>query len=198
MCNAHNHPPSCNCGWGGVWYGSSPDNASWLFAKGPPARRIGAQRTSRQVFPEGGTVPNSRCPVCNASVYYYESPYGGKVFFDELGPPWPKHPCTDNRPYSEKTGDKPWHASGWRILRDVSIFASGESGVYKLAGVEGSRSYQFHFSSDELALGEMVAFKSVGKGIFELSMLEFIADKGEWTVWTGPVRNSVCGARIRS
>jgi hypothetical protein len=40
--------------------------------------------------------PNARCPVCGAQVYFYQSPYGGRVFFDELGPPWPKHPCTDN------------------------------------------------------------------------------------------------------
>jgi hypothetical protein len=40
--------------------------------------------------------PNARCPVCGANVYFYQSPYGGRVFFDELGPPWPKHPCTDN------------------------------------------------------------------------------------------------------
>lgn len=40
--------------------------------------------------------PNARCPVCGDSVYFYQSPYGGRVFFDELGPPWPKHPCTDN------------------------------------------------------------------------------------------------------
>jgi hypothetical protein len=31
--------------------------------------------------------PNARCPVCGASVYFYQSPYGGRVFFDELGPP---------------------------------------------------------------------------------------------------------------
>ncbi len=40
--------------------------------------------------------PNARCPVCGAAVYFYQSPYGGRVFFDELGPPWPKHPCTDH------------------------------------------------------------------------------------------------------
>src|SRR6185436_1907844 len=40
--------------------------------------------------------PNARCPVCGADVYFYQSPYGGRVFFDELGPPWPKHPCTDS------------------------------------------------------------------------------------------------------
>ena len=42
------------------------------------------------------TDPNATCPVCGARVFYYESPYGGRVFFDELGPPWPKHPCTDS------------------------------------------------------------------------------------------------------
>ena len=40
--------------------------------------------------------PNARCPVCGADVFFYQSPYGGRVFFNELGPPWPKHPCTDN------------------------------------------------------------------------------------------------------
>jgi hypothetical protein len=33
--------------------------------------------------------------VCGASVYYYQNEHGSRVFFDELGPPWPKHPCTD-------------------------------------------------------------------------------------------------------
>jgi hypothetical protein len=40
--------------------------------------------------------PNAHCPVCGAEVYFYQSPYGGRVFFDELGPPWPKHPCTSS------------------------------------------------------------------------------------------------------
>jgi hypothetical protein len=42
-------------------------------------------------------IPNARCPVCKKSVFFYESPNGGRVFFDELGPPWPKHSCTDNQ-----------------------------------------------------------------------------------------------------
>lgn len=40
--------------------------------------------------------PNVRCPVCGEQVYFYQSPFGGRVFFDNLGWPWPKHPCTDN------------------------------------------------------------------------------------------------------
>lgn len=41
--------------------------------------------------------PNARCPVCGAAVFYYQNEHGSRVFFDELGPPWPKHPCTDSR-----------------------------------------------------------------------------------------------------
>lgn len=40
--------------------------------------------------------PNARCPVCGEQVYFYQSPFGGRVFFDNLGWPWPKHGCTDN------------------------------------------------------------------------------------------------------
>lgn len=40
--------------------------------------------------------PNARCPVCGDPVFFYQSRYGGRVFFDDLGWPWPKHPCTDN------------------------------------------------------------------------------------------------------
>ncbi|MBR1325729.1 hypothetical protein [Bradyrhizobium ottawaense] len=39
--------------------------------------------------------PNARCPECNASVYFYANEHGSRVLFDHLGPPWPKHPCTD-------------------------------------------------------------------------------------------------------
>lgn len=40
--------------------------------------------------------PNATCPVCGALVYYYQNAFGSKVYFDDVGPPWPKHPCTDN------------------------------------------------------------------------------------------------------
>lgn len=40
--------------------------------------------------------PNAHCPVCGDQVFFYRSPFGGRVFFDNLGWPWPKHRCTDN------------------------------------------------------------------------------------------------------
>jgi hypothetical protein len=36
--------------------------------------------------------------VCNAPVFFYANAAGSRVYFDDLGPPWPKHPCTDNGP----------------------------------------------------------------------------------------------------
>ena len=40
--------------------------------------------------------PNAKCPVCDADVFFYKNSHGSRVFFDDLGPPWPKHPCTDS------------------------------------------------------------------------------------------------------
>lgn len=78
-CNGNNHGPNCQCGWGGVFYGLGLVTEKSLWQR-----------------KESYTNPNARCPSCRASVYFYQSPYGGKVFFDAMGPPWPKHPCTDS------------------------------------------------------------------------------------------------------
>lgn len=40
--------------------------------------------------------PNARCPVCYRPVFFYANEFGSRVYFDDLGPPWPKHPCTEN------------------------------------------------------------------------------------------------------
>lgn len=78
-CNGNNHGPSCQCGWGGVFHGLGLTTEKSLWQR-----------------KESYTNPNAKCPRCRASVYFYQSPYGGKVFFDAMGPPWPKHPCTDS------------------------------------------------------------------------------------------------------
>ena len=35
----------------------------------------------------------TKCPACQASVYFFKCDCGSKVFFDELGSPWPIHDC---------------------------------------------------------------------------------------------------------
>ena len=92
-CNAWNHSSDCTCGWGGDGHAGRRtgsfsavsitvvDGFTWRFIRKPTH--------------DSYVNPNARCPVCGASVYLYQSPFGGRVFFNELGPPWPKHGCTD-------------------------------------------------------------------------------------------------------
>jgi hypothetical protein len=35
----------------------------------------------------------TKCPTCGDSVFFFSCDCGCKVFFDELGPPWPIHDC---------------------------------------------------------------------------------------------------------
>lgn len=88
MRNAWNHPPKCGCGWGG-----ETGNSGVLL---PLTTPTGAFQTQQSYV-----NANAICPVCRANVFFYQSPFGGKVFFDDLGWPWPKHGCTDN-PQAQK------------------------------------------------------------------------------------------------
>jgi hypothetical protein len=86
VCNAQNHKPNCHCGFGGEGHlGKSGGNLGY------PSNIPPLQFSALETF----INPNARCPVCNKPIFYYQSEHGGRVFFDELGPPWPKHPCTD-------------------------------------------------------------------------------------------------------
>ena len=109
----HNHYLDCTCGW--CWHGASGGADNW------PRWDNGPRWPSQRATVESYTIPNAHCPVCGEPVFFYRSPYNGRVFFDELGPPWPKHPCTDNpRQPVEKfsaQGWKPkkyqWQLQGW-------------------------------------------------------------------------------------
>lgn len=190
MCNAHNHPPGCNCGWGGVWYGGHTDAATWLFDRKPLPRRLGLQRGTTGSLSGGYVNPNSKCPVCGAAVYYYESPYGGRVFFDSLGPPWPKHPCTssDRSPETKSPASRPaWHHDNWMPLANVTIGVS-PVGVptYSISGERSGKTYQFYFRAAEIVMAEIVRFRKEASGAFHLSILDFDATRNEWVVWDGP------------
>jgi hypothetical protein len=91
MCNAWNHPQGCTCGWGGEGHLGEGSGLSNVFRSSfKPSLSI-----NLGLYPSY-VNPNAICPVCGEIVFFYQSPFGGRVFFDELGPPWSKHPCTDN------------------------------------------------------------------------------------------------------
>ena len=86
MCNSLNHSFDCRCGFGGEGHLGKNYNNSGMLEN---------NYLHRNISYESFVNPNARCPVCGEPVFFYQSPYGGRVFFDELGHPWFKHPCTD-------------------------------------------------------------------------------------------------------
>lgn len=126
MCNAWNHSAHCTCGWGGSGYkGRKANTQSGVLGLWPPnIPPILATVTSF-------TIPNATCPVCSKPVFYYCNNSGSSVFFDELGPPWPKHPCTDNcnrnRPEPlllvtdsvDCLSQAEWQRNGWSLFKIV-------------------------------------------------------------------------------
>ena len=92
MCNAWNHPINCHCGWGGDGH---LGRSSGVNGDCVPRSYTDWAHEAYHSASAAYTNPNARCPVCQKRVYFYQSPEGGRVYFDELGPPWPKHPCTD-------------------------------------------------------------------------------------------------------
>jgi hypothetical protein len=79
MCNAWNHDPSCCCGFGGE------NNSSGTVVR----------ERSELAYYESYVNPFAKCPRCRLPVFFFQAANGGRVFFDDLGHPWPKHPCTD-------------------------------------------------------------------------------------------------------
>src|SRR5690606_13287777 len=77
MCNAWNHPPDCDCGWGGDTGGGGGGAPSFV--------------TIGWDLWESFCRPTS-CPHCGAVVFFLRH-NGGSVWVDELGWPWPKHAC---------------------------------------------------------------------------------------------------------
>jgi hypothetical protein len=88
--------------------------------------------------------PNARCPVCGDSVFFYQNKYGSRVYFDELGPPWPKHPCTDNKTYLRRRFSKP-HEPIYPKIRDSNAIAE-ISNLYTELGVYYGEHFEFNRS----------------------------------------------------
>ena len=93
-----NHYADCDCGWC-VNYGgrSSRAHRARLVEDMHQRDALNVLKRNSARYISGCYVnPNAKCPVCGDAVYFYANEHGSRVFFDDLGPPWPKHPCTDN------------------------------------------------------------------------------------------------------
>lgn len=118
----YNHYADCGCGW---------CVKARQAAESPRRSFVSSRFETFKSF----TNPNASCPECGQRVFFYRSPYGGSVYFDELGPPWPKHPCTDQsyrrlsgtklaRPVNPASSEQvpKWRVSGWQPLSVVRVY----------------------------------------------------------------------------
>ncbi|MHC0068196.1 hypothetical protein ACWATR_35920 [Nostoc sp. UIC 10890] len=83
MCNAWNHSPSCNCGWGGGSYGSRGRVSTSL------SNSIANEIKDAETYP-------TTCWWCGETVFYHTNGFGDSVLFDSLGSPWRVHSCWKN------------------------------------------------------------------------------------------------------
>lgn len=182
MCNAWNHPPECRCGWGGDGHAGKGQFGSDYNQWVPPLD------LSRESF----TRPNASCPVCGALAFFYKSPDGGRVFFDELGPPWPKHPCTSSTSIpaklsvarlSRQEDRSTWEEQGWRPvqLRYDSEVDKYFSRLHLIK--DGVETNLYLRKSSITQYGKKISIQAhlpahireIRKDVFELSMLDSFA-----------------------
>lgn len=100
------------------------------------------------------TIPNAQCPACGVSVFYYQNNYGSKVFFDELGPPWPKHPCTIQIKELVKiklincSKSYSWKNEGWQPVFDLNVKKQCSNWLF-LKGFVGENKIEKYFLTDQ-------------------------------------------------
>jgi len=113
---------------------------------------------------ESFTIPGAKCPVCGDTVFFYQSCNGGKVYFDELGPPWPKHPCTNREINTEqivsktnaKNMDFLWQKNNWMPFLVSDISSKNKS--YRLKGILGKNDKIIYVKKGKWALSKKFPF----------------------------------------
>lgn len=185
MCNAWNHPKNCSCGWGGNGYSRQSVNSS-----NRPETHSGWFISLQNTY-DSYVNPNASCPVCGAAVFFYQSAGGGRVFFDELGPPWPKHPCTDN---TSQPGHSPtrsmmsaqpvsyaWQRAGWQPFI-IEAVTGIDKDYIKLTGISQGKHltlylrrvvthHQHHQHHQLLSEHNLAQIKALSGSHFQLSIL---------------------------
>src|ERR1035441_499188 len=124
MCNAYNHPPGCTCGWGGEGHAGRSDGG-WSYA--PPINHWAA--VTREWRERDFTRP-TQCPECGKDVFFIRH-NGGSVWADELGWPWPIHPCFD----------KPGEPTHRVTLHDVKGLRLHQPRLAVIRGISGNGTY---------------------------------------------------------
>jgi hypothetical protein len=189
-----NHQPWCTCGWCSGGYRGGPITGGRPAS--PVNREVKVERNSLTISapwaweatPEfrsldSYTIPNASCPECGVQVFFFKSPYNGRVFFDSLGPPWPKHPCMDNAAERHAThGEVPlgsgvrsgressWLREGWRpyLVNEHQALSNVQDG-WQLRGVRNGEALVLYIISPGWHKAALVHAKRNISGGFRIS-----------------------------
>lgn len=203
-----NHPPGCNCGWGGGWhgggYGSSGGYSSFSSTTLNPSREShrryspspasfiykSIRNMHAKVLSGAWTEPNAICPECCQGVYFIKTENGGRVYFDELGPPWPKHVCTTKAENITPPPDREsrWDKQGWKPLLNftttITSFDSGEGFLIRVRGEdedEKNRYFVCRIKEDV----EFDIFRFITNGKVKILSILAHNKKGEFFIYEG-------------
>ena len=122
LCNAKNHHWNCTCGFGGKKGATATKRPSVITPDLFEVPKV----------PRRYTKPNDRCSFCDASVFFRRLANRGKVYFDDPGFPWTKHPCLDQTSKSYMGTAEPKSGS-WPQVTLTSAEAVSDS-VIRLSG----------------------------------------------------------------
>ena len=157
MCNAANHSPACNCGFGGVYYGGGggflgQTSLSHVISLSPPSPSVSAIGKQPAVIRDAETYPTT-CWWCGAEVYYHTNGYGDSVLFDALGYPWQIHPCWTDYWKGQKAlrkGLDSIKTSTEIIIRRIEQYEkSGYSSSYQIMRTQASHK---HLNDQRMAI----------------------------------------------
>ena len=180
------------------------------YSSSQPSSQGPTRRYSYTLSYDRFTVPTA-CPECRAPVFFVICPNGGRVFFDRLGPPWPKHPCTDSkhnvtisttrfqvenvvesrssRPtlsaHSEMLSDLEWMSEGWRPVWITTIKPEDQWFVLKCRYVENDEYFRVLASDhilDVINAPAMISPMS-DHGFARISFLTLLDEPGEIPVY---------------
>lgn len=188
----YNHHPWCQCGWCVGGHGGGNGGGGRVSFPIEPSSRThyGQAESPSYATIQSFTDPNALCPVCKAHVYFYRSPYNGRVFFDHLGPPWPKHHCTDagrreptvgqfiERLVAPALAPPPiWSRKGWQpfLVHETSEIPS-LPGCFRIRGTFKDRRKELFVRIPRWPEAALVQARMTRDGRFQLSVVEIEGD----------------------
>lgn len=146
-------------GFGGGYVGVNSWYKTFLRQAGVAHGKVVRSRSS--VSRAGPTT----CPVCGRFVYFVRTANGGSIWVEELGKPWPKHPCMDTTyvPKGARKRPTPLPRVSSTVSDDSASGTSQALGVIKATTLF----YEFHEYPSRKAYDTFAEFQAALRDVLD-------------------------------